>query len=52
MKMMKMAESSPNRLKCCGKRRDCLLPVISSFSVVLSKDMYCKLKMKACLGKG
>ena len=51
--LMKLAESSPNGRKHCGKRRNCSLRAISSFPTVLSKDYYCRhVKSRACLGKG
>ena len=48
-----MAESSPDRSKICGKRRNCSLRAISPFPTVFSKDLYCtQVKSRACLGKG
>ena len=50
---MKMAESSSKSRKRWGKRRNCLLQVISPFPIVFSKDLYCKqVKQGGCLGKG
>ena len=31
---------------------NCLLQVVSPFPRVFSKDLYCRLKTRACLGKG
>ena len=39
--------------KHCGKRRNCLLRVISPFPTVFSEDFNCRhVKTRACLGKG
>ena len=38
--------------KHCGKRRNCLLPAISPFPTVFSKDLYYRhVKTRACLGE-
>ena len=44
---------SKKRRKHRGKRRNCLLRVISLFPMVFSKDLYSRyVKTRDCLGKG
>ena len=53
LNLMKMAESSPNGRKDCGKRRNCSLRAISSFPIVFSKDLYFRhVKKQSLFGKG